>query len=94
MSWFSSVLNIVEKTAGWMEDNPTAATMLGGAVGGYADREAIKDQNKHEERMYERRKADSLANSMPSSGIGGYGSHVAGLTAGTGLLTNGLLAKN
>ena len=99
MSWFNSILDITKEVGGWMESNPTAASLISGAVVGgaqyYADKERMKAQEKHDDRMYERRRADDLDNSKASSGTSssGYGNYSAQLTGGTGLLTNGKLVK-
>ncbi len=94
-SWFKPVTSFLEGSAKWMESNPTAASMLGGALAGgakyYADNELQKDRNRQEEKMYNRRKSDHLENSRASTGIGNYGSHSKSLVGGTGLLNN---AKN
>jgi hypothetical protein len=99
MSWFDSILKITKDVGKWMETNSTAASILSGAVVGgaqyYADKQRIEAQEDHEEKMYERRKSDVLDNSKASSGIdvSGYGNYAVSLTGGTGLLTNGKLAK-
>lgn len=99
MGWFNSILDITKEVGSWMESNPTAASILSGAaVGGaqyYANKEALKAQEKHDERMYERRKSDVLENSKASSGSGasGYDNYSMSLAGGTGLLTNGKLIK-
>ena len=95
MSWFNSVLGGLNSVAGWMESNPVAAQMIGGAaVGGlqyFANEKLIDEQDDRDERMLNRRNE----NSMASSGVGssGYGNHAAALTGDKGLLTNGLLAQ-
>lgn len=99
MSWFKSVLNLVGTAAGWMEKNPTAASILGGAVAGgaqyYANKQSLEAQEAHDEKMYQRRKSDQLENSKASSGVeaSGYGNFSSSLTGGTGLLTNGKFVK-
>jgi len=99
MSWFSSILDVANSVGSWMESNPTAASILGGAVAGgaqfYASKELQESQDESDEKAYQRRKTDMLENSKASSGIGasGYDGYSSKLTGGTGLLTNGILAK-
>ena len=94
--WFGGGLDFVTKGAsgafGWLERNPEAANLLGGVASGagqyLAARETAKENAKLEEKMYERRRRDSMIN--PGE-LGDYGSYRS--VGGKGLLTNGLLAS-
>lgn len=89
--WLDTVGEYVSKPFEWMEDNPNVTKFIGGAAAAglsYMDQE---EQRKHDERMYDRRKNDSMV--KPSSGIGAYGGHIGQLSGGTGLLTGGYLTK-
>lgn len=88
-SWFEPVTEMAGDFVDWLEENPTAAKMVGGAAIGAVDYYNQKEQQAHEEKMYNRRLDDQLQNSRASTGTDDYGSHVAKLTGGTGLLTNG-----
>ena len=95
MGWFDSILDTTKEVGKWMEDNSTAANILGGAVAAgtqyYTSKEASKDAAEQEEKMYERRLADEL--SMSKASTGSVDDYKLNLTGGTGLLTSGLLAK-
>lgn len=94
MSWYTPVVSFLENSAKWMEKNPTAASMLGGALAGgaqyYTETKLQKDRERHDEKMYNRRQSDQLENNRASSGIeaSGYGNHAKTLVGGTGLLNS------
>jgi len=95
MAWYESILDATKEVGKWMEENPTASKILSGAVVGGAtylgNKELQESQQSYQDKIYERQKADGLALSKASTGSN-YDSHTNGLTGGTGLLTNGLLA--
>ncbi len=92
-SWYDPVIEMAGDFVDWMEANPTAAKMIGGAATGALSYYNQKDQQKYDEKMYNRRKSDALENSRASSGDGGYSDYATKLTGGTGLLTNGKLVQ-
>ncbi|WP_271270483.1 hypothetical protein [Aliamphritea hakodatensis] len=93
-SWYTPVVSFLESSAKWMEKNPTAASMIGGALAGgaqyYTETKIQKDRERHDKKMYDRRKSDQLDNARASSGIdaSGYGNHAKSLVGGTGLLNS------
>jgi hypothetical protein len=92
MSWFTPVLDILESAGSWMEDNPVASSLLGGAAAGAADyyvkKEAQKAEESYQDKAYQRR----LESTTASSGSSNYSDYAGKLTGGRGLLTNGVLA--
>jgi hypothetical protein len=97
MDWFNSILDVAKGAGKWMESNPTAANILGGAIAGgasyYTQKEVLKANRESEERIYERNLRDKQKNSMASSGTKSYGNHYSNFSGGSGLLTSGLLTK-
>lgn len=92
-SWYEPVTEMAGDFVTWMEANPTAAKAIGGAATGALSYYNQKDQQDHDEKMYERRKSDALENSRASSSDGGYSDYAGKLVGGTGLLTSGSLVQ-
>ncbi|WP_277810695.1 hypothetical protein [Chromohalobacter canadensis] len=88
---FDSVATYTTNAFDWLDNNPTAANVIGGLASGaasyYADQQAQEARFDFERDMYERQREDQMVN--PGT-IEGYGSHVG--QAKKGLLTNGMIA--
>lgn len=71
----------------WLNDNPEAASVLGGVATGVGSYYAQQDEQDWSEKMYRRKREDRMIN--PGT-IDNYGSYVG--DGKKGLLTNGMIA--
>lgn len=90
-NWLSSVGDYAVDAFSWLDQNPSAANILGGVAAGvgqaYLQNEQAEDDRAFQQQMYERRRRDSMA--TPGE-VGDYGSYTNSLTKG--LLSNGKIS--
>lgn len=89
-NWWDTGIEYATNAFDWMEKYPAATNVLAGVVGGvgqyYMGQQQLKEQQRFEREMMDRRREERQ---VKPAGIPGYGSHVA--TAKGGLLTNGMI---
>lgn len=93
MSWFTPILDAIGSAGEWMENNPVASSLLGGAAAGAADYYVQKEAQKAEESYQDKAYQRQLESTTASSGGSNYSDYSGKLTGGTGLLTNGVLSE-
>ncbi|QJQ93907.1 MULTISPECIES: hypothetical protein [Halomonadaceae] len=97
MSWTTAASNALNSIGTyatnafeWLDDNPTAANVIGGVASGagtyYAQKQQQNKQMDFQREMYGRQRKDQMAN--PGE-IGDYSSHASSLSKG--LLSHGMV---
>lgn len=90
-SWWSTALDWGTSAFQWMDDNPTAANVLGGVVGGAGQYLAQRDLAKREAELLRKQWERERQAQMISPGkVNNYGSHTNQFAGG--LLTGGPIA--
>jgi len=93
-SLWDGVTNFATDAFTWINDNPTAANMIGGvalgAAQGYMQDKQAKDQRAFEREMYDKKREDRYA--KPGE-IGNYGSHRNAIAGSKGLISGGMITE-